>query len=236
MALGVVQHSEQYAKLDAIGMRLDFTRLRGQLLNGSGIFFGLSLWCMVDELDVRISDGGLLEILVHRGAPFLVAAFNFERHLGAAMVFPFDFFFLKNPRLVFLGIDLDFEVVSGSPRAGARGDLYRFTGRQLRIHAGRRYADALLSAAHAQPMEFGPVEELGEYARDLLADDAGAIVDHRYPEAIRLARGRRSLPVRSHVQLDNDFRQNPRFLAGVKRIIHGLFDAGEQRFSRIVEA
>ena len=236
MALGIVEHFEQHAELDTVGVRLDFTRLRRQLLNRPGIFFGLSLRGVVDELDVRIGNGDLLEILVHRGPPFLVASLDFEGHLGAAMVLPIDLFSLENPRLVFLGVDLDFEVVSGCPRAGARGNLYRFAGCELRIHAGRRYADALLSAAHAQPMEFGPVEKLGEYRRNLLADNAGAVVDHRYPKAVRLARGRWRLAVRSHFELDHDFRQNACFLAGVKRIIYGFFDAGEQGFSRIVEA
>src|SRR3990167_9609491 len=111
------------------------------------------------------------------------------------MVLPVDLLVLENPRLVLLGIDLDFEVVSGRPGAGARDDLYRFAGRQLRIHAGSRYADSLLPAAHAQPMEFGPIEKLREYPRNLLADDAGAVVDHRYPEPIRLAGRQRSAPV-----------------------------------------
>src|SRR5262245_62507130 len=106
------------------------------------------------------------------------------------MVLPIDLLFFKNPRLVFFGIDLDFEVVSGRPRAGARGDLNRLAGCQLGIHAGSGYPDALLPAAHAQPMKFGPVEKLGEYRRNLLSDNAGAVVDHGYPEAIRLTWGR----------------------------------------------
>ena len=126
--------------------------------------------------------------------------------------------------------------MSGRPRAGARDNLHRFAGCQLRIHAGGRYADSLLPAAHAQPMEFGAVEKLGEYRRNLLADDAGAVIDHRYPEAVRLAGRRRSVAVCSDFQFDNDLRQNPRFLARVKRVIDGLLDAGEQCFSRIVEA
>src|SRR5262245_65190268 len=111
------------------------------------------------------------------------------------MVFPIDLFSLEYPRLVFLGIDLDLEVVSGRPRAGARDNLHRFASCQLRIHAGRRYTDSLLPAAHAQPMKFGPVEKLSEYRRDLLADDAGAVIDHRYPEPVCLARRRRSVAV-----------------------------------------
>ena len=196
MALGVVEHSQQHAELDAVGMRLDFARLRRQLFDRPGIFFGLALGRVVDELDVRIGNGRLLEIFVHRSPSFLIAAFDFERHLGAAMVFPVDLLLLEDPRLVLLGVDLHFEVVRRRPRAGARDDLHRLAGGQLRVHAGRRYADALLAAAHAQPMKFRPVEQLGEDPRDLLAHDAGAVVDHGDPEAVRLARRRRAAAVR----------------------------------------
>src|SRR5262249_6648180 len=221
------EHFEEHAELDTVGVRLDFTRLRRQLLNRPGIFFGLSLRGVVDELDVRVGNRDLLEVFVDGSAPLLIASLDFESHLSTTMVLPVDLFFLENPRLVLLGIDLDFEVVSGRPRAGARGDLYRFAGCQLRIHARRRYADALLSAAHAQPMKFGPVEKLGEYRRNLLSDNAGAVVDHRYPEAIRLTWGRWGLAVRNHLKLDHDFRQDPRFFTGVEGIVDGFLDASE---------
>src|SRR6266542_1291574 len=205
MALRIVQHSQQYAELDPVGMRLDFTRLRRQLLNGPRIFFGLTLGRMVDELDVWIGNRDLFEILIHGGAPLLIAPFNFERHLRSTMVLPVDFFFLDNARLVFLGIDLDFEIMGRRPRTGARNDLNRFAGRQLRVHAGGRDADALLPAAHAQPMELGAIEKFGEDARNLLANDAGAVVDHCDPKPVRLAGRLRSAAVRSHLELDNDF-------------------------------
>jgi hypothetical protein len=47
---------------------------------------------------------------------------------------------------------------------------------------------------------------------------------------------RESVSVRRHLELDDDFGQNPRFLAGVERVIDGFLDAREQRFSRVVEA
>ena len=92
-------------------MRLDLARLRRQLVDRPGIFFGLALRRVVDELDVRVGDGGLLEVLVDRGAALLIAALDFEGHLGAAVVLPVDLLVLENPRLVLLGVDLDFEVV-----------------------------------------------------------------------------------------------------------------------------
>ena len=72
-----MQHFEQHSKLDAVGMWLDFTRLRRQLVNRPGIFSDLPLRGMVDELDVRIGDGDLFEILVHGASPLLVAALDF---------------------------------------------------------------------------------------------------------------------------------------------------------------
>src|SRR5439155_16474188 len=89
--------------------------------------------------------------------------------------------------------------------------------------------------AHAQPMELGPVEELREYPRNLLADDAGAVVGDRNPEAARLAGRRRSFAIRDDLQLDDHFREDSGFLTCIKRIIDGLLDAREQRLSRVVE-
>src|SRR5215831_18026302 len=106
------------------------------------------------------------------------------------MVLPIDLLFFKNPRLVFFGIDLNFKIMSGRSRARARDDLNRLAGCQLGIHAGGGYSDALLPSAHAQPVELRAIEKLCEYRRNLLSDNAGAVVDHRYPEAIRLTWGR----------------------------------------------
>src|SRR5262249_42772376 len=171
---------------DAVGMRFDLAWLGRKLLNGPRILFRLSLRGVVDELDVRVGNRDLLEVFVDGSAPLLIASLDLWGHLGAPMVLPIDLLFFKNPRLVFFGIDLNFKIMSGRSRARARDDLNRLAGCQLGIHARRRYADALLSAAHAQPMKFGPVEKLGEHRRNLLSDNAGAVVDHRYPEAIRL--------------------------------------------------
>src|SRR5688572_28682689 len=191
---------------------------------------------MIDELHVRIGDRDLLEIFVHRSPPFLVATVDFERHLSSTMIFPVDLFFLENARLVLLGIDLNFEIVGRRPRAGAGDNLYRFARCQLRIHARSRYADALLPAAHAQPMKVGSVEKLREYSRNLLANNAGAIIDYGDSEPVRLAWRLRGAAVRSDLELDHDFRQNPRFLTRVERIVDRFLYASEQCFSWIVEA
>jgi hypothetical protein len=186
---------------------------------------------------VRIGDGDLLEILVHRGAALLVAPLDLERHLRAALVLPVDLLALEDPRLVLLGVDLDFEVVRRGPRPGARGDLHRLAGRELGVHAGRGDADALLAAAHAQPVELRAVEELGEDRRNLLADDAGAVVDDRDAEPRRLAGGGRRRAVARHdLDLDHDVGEDARLLGCVEGVVHRLLDAGEEGLPRAVEA
>ena len=195
VAPGVVQHAQEHAELDAVGMRLDLLRLGRQLVDRPRILPRLALRRVVDELHVRVGDGGLLEVLVHRGAALLVAPLDLERHLRAALVLPVDLLVLEDPRLVLLGVDLDFEVVGGAARAGARDDLHRLAGGEQAVHAGRGDADALLAAAHAQAVELRAVEQLAEDQRDLLADDAGAVVDDRDPEAGRLAGRRRRVPL-----------------------------------------
>src|SRR5262245_54610754 len=150
---------------------------------------------MINQFDVRIGDGGLLEIFVYGSSAFLISPLDLEGHLGAAMVLPIDLLFLKNPRLVFFGIDLNFKIVSGRSCASARDDLNRLAGCQLRIHAGGGYADALLPAAHAQPVELGAIEKLCKYRRNLLAYDAWTVVDYRYSKPVGLAWRWGSFPV-----------------------------------------
>ena len=111
VAPGVVEHPQENAELDAVGMRLDLAGLGRQLVDRPRILPGLPLRRVVDELHVRVGDGDLLEELVHRGAALLVAPLDLERHLRAALVLPVDLLALEDPGLVLLGVDLDFEVV-----------------------------------------------------------------------------------------------------------------------------
>ena len=236
VAPGVVEHSQEHPELDAVGMGLDLAGLGRQLVDRPRILPGLSLRRVVDELHVRIGDGRLREILVHRGAPLLVAPLDLERHLRAAGVLPVDLLALEDPGFVLLGIDLDFEVVGRGARAGARDDLHRLARRQLRVHAGRGDPDPLLAPAHAQAVELRAVEKLGEDGGNLLADDAGTVVGDGDPEAGRLA-GRRRRPVAGcDLQRDDHVGQDARFLGRVERVVDGFLDAGEERFPRIVEA
>ena len=47
--------------------------------------------------------------------------------------------------------------------------------------------------------------------------------------------GERRVAVRRDLQLDDDVRQDPGFLAGVERVVDGFLDAGEERLARVVE-
>ena len=94
----------------------------------------------------------------------------------------------------------------------------------------------MLTAAHAQAMKIGPVKQLGEDRRDLLAHDAGPVVDNGNAKTIRLARRRCRAAVGNDFELDDDFRQDAGFLTSVQCIIDGFFDASEQRLAWIIEA
>ena len=211
VALRVLEHPEEDAELDAVGVRLDLLRRRRQLVDRPRVLPRLPLGRLVDELHVRVGDRGLREVLVDRGAALLVAPLDLERHLGAARDLPLDLLALEDPRLVLLGVDLHLEVVGRGARAGPRGDLDRLAGRQLGVHAGGRDPDALLAAAHAQPVELGAVEELREDRGDLLPDDAGAVVDDGDAEPRGLAgRGRGRAVARHDLDPHDDVGEDAR--------------------------
>src|SRR5262245_4932852 len=235
MARGVMQHLEQHAELDAIGVGLDLAGRLGQLFDRALEPPALALDGVIRERHMRVRYRDLLEVLVHRGAAFLVLALHLERDLGAARPVPVDLLVLVYQRLVLLGVDLDFEVMGWAPGARARDDLHRLAGRELAVHAGGRDPDALLAAALAQAMELGAVEQLREHPRDLLAHDARAVVRDRDPETRRLARRRRRSVLRDDLELHLDVGEDPAFLARIERVVHRLLHAGEQCLARAVE-
>ena len=233
----VVEHPQQHAELDAVGMRLDLARLGRQLLDRPRVLAGLAVRRAVDELHVRVGDGRLLEELVHRGAALLVAPLDLEGHLGAALVRPSRSSCSRRSGARSSWCRSAPRSSGRRPRAGARGDLHRLAGGDLGVHAGGGDADALLAPAHAQAMELRAVEELGEDGRDLLADDAGAVVDDGDAEAGGLAgRRRRRAVARRDFQRDDHLGQDAGFLGGVERVVDGFLDAGEEGLARIVEA
>src|SRR2546428_9801624 len=84
MALGVLEHLEQHPELDAIGVRLDLAWRWRELVVGPPMLLGFSFRGAVRQLDVRIGDDRLLDVLVHRGAPLLVTTLDLHGHLGPA--------------------------------------------------------------------------------------------------------------------------------------------------------
>ena len=125
-----------------------------------------------------------------------------------------------------LRVDLNFVVVGRLVGADLRDDLHRLAGRLHAVHAGRADADALLPAALPQAVKLRAVQQLAEDERDLLLDDAGAVVLHADLEAV----------VAGRFDVDPDLGQDAGLLAGVERIVDGFLDRGEQRLPRIVEA
>ncbi len=65
---------------------------------------------------------------------------------------------VQDLRNIFLGVDLDFVVVSRLLEGQAGDDLHRLAGGEHAVHSCGADTDALLATAHSQSMEFGPVQ------------------------------------------------------------------------------
>lgn len=153
MALRILQHLEQHAELNPIGVRLDLAWLRRELMIGARVFFRFPFRRMIDQFDVGIGDRGLFQPFIDRCTPLLILPFHFQRDLRAAWLFPINLLIFMNQRLILFRIDLDFKEMRGSLRSDAGNNLDRFAGRQLPIHAGCGNSDALLPTAHPQAMK-----------------------------------------------------------------------------------
>ena len=139
-------------------------------------------------------------------------------------VFPFALA-VDDLGMVPLGVDLQFEVMRRFTRRRLGDDQHRFAGGEHPVHAGGADANPLLPAAHPQPMELRTVQQFAENQRDLFLHDARTVVLNGDLEAVR-ARG---------FDVNPNLRDDPRLLAGVERIVHGLLHGGEERFSRVVK-
>src|SRR5262249_52265502 len=133
---------------------------------------------------------------------------------------------VENLRLVFLGVDLDFVVVGRLFDADFRDNLHRLTGGLHAVHSGGTDADALLAAALAGSVELPAVEQLAKDKRDLLLDDARAVV--LYADFVTVRAGR--------FDVDPNLGQDAGLFAGIERVVDGFFDRREERFARVVEA
>ena len=84
----------------------------------------------------------------------------------------------------------------------------------------------MLPAALPQAVELRAVEQLAEDQRDLLLDDAGAVVLDADLEAVGAGL----------LDVDPDLGQDAGLFAGVERVVDRFLHRGEQRLARIVEA
>src|SRR5207244_11159979 len=106
MALGVLEHLEQHPELDSVGMRLDLAWRWRELVVRPGILLRFSLRREVRQLDVRIGDDGLLDVLVDRGPPLVVPPVDFHGHRGPTLGLPAAPLLLASPPLLVTGMRL----------------------------------------------------------------------------------------------------------------------------------
>ena len=121
-------------------------------------------WSEIDPLDAVLLDQFLAQAVGRDFDAFAAAVEDFGQ--------------------IALGVDLDFVVVGRFAFRDLRHDLDRLAGGQQAVHAGGADADALLPAAHPHAVELRAVEQLAEDQRDLLFEDAGAVVLHADLEAV----------------------------------------------------
>ncbi len=212
------------------------------------------------DLGVRVGDGGQFEELVDAAAPSLVLAFELDGDARARGIvrgrqilallrdFPhrrgqfaeplerevIRLFVERDLRSIRLRVHRQFDVVGVLRRLGAGLDEHGLAGRDQAVHARGRDADALLPAAHLEAVELGAVKQPPEDVFHLRADDARPVVHDG--DAVAAALGRRGPPGLEVLDHDRDVGQNPRFLARVQRVVHGLLHRREQGLTRIVEA
>ena len=198
------------------------------------------------DRDVGVGDGRLFQILIHAAASANELALQFDGDARAVIdLDPLDAMFLDVLRARFsrgnvlpvtaavqdLGqvafrIDLDLVVVCRFAGRNLGDDLHWLAGRQHAVHAGGADADALLAAAHSQAVKLRAVEQLAEDQRDLLLEDARAVVLDADLEAVDAGR----------LDVNPDLRQDAGFLTGIQRIVNRFLDRGKQGLAGVVEA
>ena len=251
-AVGVLEHLHEEAEFEAVGMGFDFEggwrKGLGAALVGDagfveGFLAGFDEGDTVMESEMGIDDGALFEEFVHGELAAHVGGFHLDGDGSAvgledgveAGAFgvdgvkgwgPVDFGVAEDGRLVVAGVDLHGDAVGGFPGFCAGEDLGGCAGGELAIHASGADADTLLAPGHAEAVKFGAVEEFGEDFRDLVADDAGAVVLDGDPE-----------PVLGELfKIDGDFGEDACLFAGVERVVDRFLDGGKEGAAGAVEA
>ena len=219
------QHMNEPAELDAVGMRLDLLRQRRKHVDVALEADLFTRRIAIDQRHMRIGDGGLLQIDLDRVRPFLIVALHLHFNSGSVGAVPRRASLSVDIGLVPDRIDRNMKFGGELVSLDAAEDMERLGEGELRIHARSRNSHALLAARLAQFVEFRPVEELAEYARDLgLEDPRPVVLDHDPALAVALA------------HLHSDFRQDRRLLAGIERIVDGLLDRHDQGLGGRIEA
>ena len=145
-AFGVVQHLDQPAELDAVGMRFYLYRSRRELLDAAGEAKLVALRVLVDDGEVRIGDGRLLQIDLDRVRPLLIVALHLHLDPRTVRTVPFQLFLAVDVRLVPGGIDRDMHFRGKLLALDAADDVQRLADGELPVHACGRDPHALLAA------------------------------------------------------------------------------------------
>ena len=198
-------------------MGLDFLRPRRKLLGAAGETDLFSLRVLVGDRQMRIGDGGLLQIDLNRVRPLLIVALHLHLDSRPVRTVPFQPFLLVDVRLVLGSVDRHIHFRGKLIALDAADDMQRLADGELPVHSRSRDPHPLLAARLAELVEFRAIEELAENACDLALDDSRAVILHDDPR----------LPV-AIAHLHADLGEYPRFLASIERIVDRLFDGGDQ--------
>jgi hypothetical protein len=229
--LGALEHLDERAQFDALGVGLDLPRVLRQVVDRAGKLDRLVARRDVGDPGVRVGDRRLLEVLVNRLAPLLIPGLQLDCDLRAVA------FGEQRVVLGVLGVaddlgpvlgrvDLQHDLVGRFALAGLGDDEHRLARGHEAVHARRRDADALLAAGHLHPVELRAVQQLAEDVLDLLLDDARSVVADGHLEA--------GLVQRHH--LDAKVGENRPLLAGVEGVVDRLLHGDQERLSGVVES
>src|SRR5512138_237142 len=106
-AFGVVQHLDQPAELDAVGMGFYLNRSRWELVGAADEMQLLAVRVLIGDGEVRIRDGGLLQIDLDRVRSLLIVALHLYLDARAMRTVPLQLCLPVDVRLVPGGIDRD---------------------------------------------------------------------------------------------------------------------------------
>ena len=223
--VGLFEHGDQAAQLHAVGVGLDVDGLRGLGLRVALVDHLLPPRIHVGERQMRVRDGSLLEVHVHRTGALLVDGLHLDLDAGAMLAsFPGRFFLRMDFRLVAQGVDGE-HGFHRPAASGLRDDLDRLARSQLAVHARGRDADALLASTLAEFVEFGAVQELAEDLADLRVRDAGPVVLDAH----------QVMAVVDRADFDPHIGQDVGLFAGIQAVVHGFLDRHQDRLGGGVE-